>query len=87
MLRYLLIVSDSEGICVKANHLPQVGDTIDVMKDYGVRERFRFRVETVLHDIVVEDVPIDGARGLGDTLPQVEGKIIARRVDGQWVPA
>lgn len=87
MKKYLLIISDSEGICVCANHLPQVGDTIDVAKDYGARERFRFRVETVLHEIIVADVPKDGARGYGDSLPEVYGKIVSRRVDGRWVPA
>jgi len=86
MIEYLLVISDHEGIAIRAKHLPRIGETLDVVKDYGEREHFRFVVESVSHDVTVTDVPVDGVRGTVQALPFVQGCISERRIDNQWVP-
>jgi len=82
---YLLVVSESEGIAVRAADLPRVGDIIDVAKDYGARERFKFAVHAVEFEVTVSNFPKDGVRGVCEMLPMVTGRVVARRTQpGVW---
>jgi hypothetical protein len=72
--RYLLVLSESEGIhCV--GMLPRVGERLTVRKKYGANETLLCRVVDVRHAIDVSNLPFDaqGARDYtnhGD-LPEV----------------
>ncbi len=72
--RYLLVVSESEGIIVEGI-LPRVGDRVLVRKTYGAREAGEGIVESVMYEIAVEDVPdAYGVRGTQRGVPEVRLK-------------
>ena len=87
-MTFLLILSESEGIAIKSAHLPRSGDVIDVLKDYGSRERVKFTVTHVEFETLVDDMPnSEGIRGHVDSLPMVHGKVTSRRIEaGVWKP-
>ena len=88
MIRYLLLLSESEGIyCI--GERPFVGDRLVVKKVYGERDEVEARVTSVTLTQTVRDAVTDPeeARGnqLGD-VPEVRVEIISvRRSDGSFV--